>query len=77
VRSSPRDLDEVWTEEYEKEISKGHRQLLFDLLADGAGIALGRSERANIMSLRCKSAALYNYRRRWDLGAEGTKLHFS
>lgn len=30
-------LDEVWTEEFEKEIRKEHRQLLFDLLADGAG----------------------------------------
>lgn len=30
-------LDEVWTEKFEKEIRKEHRQLLFDLLADGAG----------------------------------------
>ena len=30
-------LDEVWTEEFEREIRKEHRQLLFDLLADGTG----------------------------------------
>ena len=30
-------LDEVWTEGFEKEIRKEHRQLLYDLLADGAG----------------------------------------
>ncbi|KAJ5218729.1 uncharacterized protein N7498_000828 [Penicillium cinerascens] len=29
-------LDEVWTEDFEKQVRKEHRQFLFDLLADGA-----------------------------------------